>query len=139
MILSYLNCRKRTIECSVCDRLPVPWYVNRSWSDRRMVTGSSRPADLVPRTVPIPGGRFRMGSATGRSDEQPVHVVEVGPFRVGRTPLTNLEYARFLARGRVPEPSWWTDAGYWALDQPVVGVTWFDAMSYAGWLSEVAG
>ncbi len=108
-----------------------------------MVTGSlrstSRPADLAPWTVLVPGGRFRMGSATGRSDERPVHRVEVGPFRIGRTPVTNLEYARFLARGRVPEPPWWTAPDYWALDQPVVGVTWFDAMSYAGWLSEVVG
>jgi len=108
-----------------------------------MATGPFRLAagrpDLAPRTVPVPGGRFRMGSATGRADERPVHVVEVEPFRIGRTPVTNLEYARFLARGRVPEPPWWTDRDYWALDQPVVGVTWFDAMSYAAWLSEVAG
>ncbi|MFI5007023.1 MAG: formylglycine-generating enzyme family protein [Solirubrobacterales bacterium] len=99
---------------------------------------TSRRADLAPRTLPLQGGLFHMGSASSRSDERPVHDVEVGPFRIGRTPVTNLEYARFLARGRVPEPPWWTDHDYWALDQPVVGVTWFDAMSYAGWLSEVA-
>jgi len=80
-----------------------------------------------------------MGSATGRADEQPVHPVEVGPFRIGRTPVTNLEYARFLATGRVPEPPWWTHPAFWAPDQPVVGVTWFDAVAYARWLSETVG
>jgi formylglycine-generating enzyme required for sulfatase activity len=58
---------------------------------------------------------------------------------MGRTPVTNLEYARFLAVGRTPEPTWWTDPAFWAPDQPVVGVTWFDAMAYAGWLGESAG
>ena len=38
---------------------------------------------------------------TGRADERPAHEVDVRPLRFGRTPVTNLEYAWFLAAGRV--------------------------------------
>src|SRR6266581_1547845 len=93
--------------------------------------GVSRRSAPAPMTVLVPGGRFLMGSDSGRPDEQPVHSVAVAPFRMSRTPVTNLEYARFLAVGRTPEPPWWTDPAFWAPDQPVVGVTWFDAMAYA--------
>jgi formylglycine-generating enzyme required for sulfatase activity len=103
-----------------------------------MATGSLRLASL-PATVPIPGGRLLMGSENGRADEQPVHAVEVAPLRVGRTPVTNQDYARFLEIGRVAAPPWWTDPAYGAPDQPVVGVTWFDAAAYAEWLSETEG
>src|SRR5438093_1423475 len=101
--------------------------------------GVSRRGAPAPTTVLVPGGRYLMGSDSGRPDEQPVHSVAVAPFRMGRTPVTNLEYARFLAVGRTPEPTWWADPAFWAPDQPVVGVTWFDAMAYAGWLGETAG
>ena len=60
-------------------------------------------------------------------------------FRIGRTPVTTLDYAPFLGTGRVPEPPWWLDPDFRAPDQPVVGITWFDAMSYGAWLSETAG
>src|SRR5262249_14499470 len=51
-----------------------------------------------PALVEIPGGRFRMGAAAARPDEAPVHEVEVGPFHLGRTPVTRRQYAPFLAR-----------------------------------------
>jgi len=98
-----------------------------------------RPATAPPVTVFVPGGRFLMGSEEGRPDERPVHEAEVRPVRMGRTPVSNLEYAWFLATGRVPEPPWWKDPTFWDPEQPVVGVTWFEAMSYCVWLSETLG
>jgi len=92
-----------------------------------------------PSLVFVPGGRFRMGSDNGRSDELPVHDAQVRPVRIGRGPVTNLEYAWFLSSGRVPEPPWWKDPGFWDPGQPVVGVTWFEAMSYCTWLGETFG
>ncbi len=80
-----------------------------------------------------------MGSEHGRPDERPVHEVAVRAFRMARKPVTTLEYARFLATGRVPAPPWWSDPAFWAPDQPVVGVSWFEAMAYAAWLSENVG
>jgi formylglycine-generating enzyme required for sulfatase activity len=94
---------------------------------------------VAPSLVFVPGGRFRMGSENGRSDELPVHDAQVRPVRIGRGPVTNLEYAWFLSSGRVPEPPWWKDPGFWDPGQPVVGVTWFEAMSYCAWLGETFG
>ncbi len=60
-------------------------------------------------------------------------------FWLGRTPVTNLEFAPFLASRHVPEPPWWRDPEFCAPGQPVVGVTWQEAAGYCGWLCEIAG
>jgi formylglycine-generating enzyme required for sulfatase activity len=60
-------------------------------------------------------------------------------FRLGRTPITRAEYARFLEAGRAPEPPWWRDPRFTRDAQPVVGVTWFEAVAYCAWLSEAVG
>jgi formylglycine-generating enzyme required for sulfatase activity len=92
-----------------------------------------------PRLVSVPGGRFLMGSEHGRDDERPVHHVELAPFAIGRTPVTCAEYAPFLAAGLADPPPWWRAASFCAPEQPVVGVTWWDATAYAGWLSSCDG
>ena len=77
-----------------------------------------------------------MGSVTGRPDESPSHPVTVRAFRLGRTPVTHAQYAPFVEAGRAAAPPWWRDPSFGAPDQPVVGVTWFEAMAYARWLGE---
>jgi formylglycine-generating enzyme required for sulfatase activity len=93
----------------------------------------------APETIAVPGGSFRMGSSAGRPDESPPHTVTVGAFRLGRTAVTNAQYAPFVEAGGAPAPPWWRDQGFAGEDQPVVGVTWFEACGYAGWLTEQAG
>jgi len=85
-------------------------------------------------TVPIPGGRLVIHEEDGAT-----RTVEIGPFSIGRTPVTNREYAPFLREERVEPPPWWTDPAFRAPDQPVVGVSWHDAMAFCEWLSENAG
>jgi formylglycine-generating enzyme required for sulfatase activity len=80
-----------------------------------------------------------MGSETGRPDEQPVHAVEVEPFRMATTPVTVRHYAVFLAQGPVDAPPWWDDPDFHDPDQPVVGVSWFDAVAFAAWLGAASG
>jgi len=94
---------------------------------------------VAPSTVFVPGGRFLMGSDEGRAEEAPAHEVEVRPLRIGRAPVSNLEYAWFLVTERVPEPPWWKDPAFWDPEQPVVGVTWQEASAYCAWLSESLG
>lgn len=51
--------------------------------------------------VRIPGGVFMLGSKGGRYDkESPQHQVEVPEFYMGRYPVTNEEYNRFLTKNR---------------------------------------
>lgn len=79
-----------------------------------------------------------MGSERGRPDEQPVHRVEIAPFRVAVAPVTNAEFEPFLATGH-EAPRFWDDGRFNASDQPVVGVSWFDAVAYCEWLAAETG
>lgn len=89
--------------------------------------------------MPIPGGAFRMGSEDGRPDEQPVHVAEIAAVSMGTTPVTVEQYSHFLAGWRMEPPPWWTDPDFGVPDQPVVGVSWFEAALFADWLSQETG
>ena len=90
-------------------------------------------------TALIPEGPFIMGDDDGRPDERPAHRVWVSAFRLALLPVTNRDYASFLAAiGREP-PRFWDNARFNAPDQPVVGVSWFDAVAYCEWLSSLTG
>ncbi|HVR70858.1 MAG TPA: SUMF1/EgtB/PvdO family nonheme iron enzyme [Vicinamibacteria bacterium] len=90
-------------------------------------------------TVAVPGGSFTMGSAQGRPDERPAHDVRVGGFFLGRTPVTRGQYEPFLAAGSAAAPPWWSEPAFGDSRQPVVGVTWFDAIAFTEWLGEAVG
>ena len=45
----------------------------------------------------LPGGRFRMGSDVHYAEEAPAHEVEVSGFWIDRTPVTNRQFAAFVA------------------------------------------
>ena len=87
--------------------------------------------------VRVPGGEFMMGapeSESGYDRERPVHLVRVKSFYMGRYPVTNEQYARFLkAVPDISEPKYWSDRSYNQPQQPVVGVSWDDARAYAAW------
>ena len=86
--------------------------------------------------LPVPGGAFVMGSATGRDDERPLRRVTVRPFAITRTPVTRAQYAPFVAATGVAPPPWWQASSFSADDQPVVGITWDDAVAFCRWLGE---
>lgn len=88
--------------------------------------------------VEIPGGTVRMGS-TLRADEQPLIDVAVEAIACSLTPVTNREWACFLAESaRDPSP-FWDDERFSHPAQPVVGVSWEDATAYCDWLSVLLG
>ena len=104
-----------------------------------MATRALALRDPAPAMVRVPGGRFRMGCDDGRDDERPERDAEVAAFLLARTPVTRAQYAAFLRTGRAAPPPWWDDAAFAHPDHPVVGVTWFEAASYAAWASEAFG
>ena len=76
----------------------------------------------------VPAGEFIMGDDKGSADEKPAHRVTLDAFYIGKYPVTNTEYQRFMAdRGRGFE----MPAG--KEQHPVVSVSWYDARDYADW------
>jgi formylglycine-generating enzyme required for sulfatase activity len=89
--------------------------------------------------VAVPAGCFWMGWAAGHPGERPRHRVWVDAFAVARWPVTNAEYARYLAAQGAAPPPWWSDPRFSHPEQPVVGVSWFDAVAFCLWLSGERG
>ncbi len=90
-------------------------------------------------TVTIAEGPFTMGDDGQRADERPAHRVFVSAFRMAVLPITNDDYAAFLAATAHEPPRFWDDARFSRPRQPVVGVNWFDAVAYCEWLSAETG
>jgi len=113
-------------------------------SFHRMAASDTSPStaihtDIEPALVRIPEGSFLMGSATGQDNERPVHRVWVDAFDLAACQVTNAEYARFLLATGSEPPPFWNDPNFNDPEQPVVGVSWFEALQYCGWLSRLSG
>jgi len=52
---------------------------------------------VLTELIALPGGDFRMGSAGFYPDEAPVHTATVAAFAIERHPVTNAQYAEFVA------------------------------------------
>jgi formylglycine-generating enzyme required for sulfatase activity len=84
--------------------------------------------------VEVPAGEFMMSSEE-YDDEKPVHKVDLDTFYVARYPVTNAQWARFVAATGHKPPKHWPD-GVCPADKathPVVYVNWHDARAYAEW------
>lgn len=99
-----------------------------------------------PETIHIPAGKFLMGAVPGTnaaSHEAPQHEVDLPEYRIGKYPVTNAQYQEFVGetnRSVSPEMGWEGQRFATGTEQlPVVGVTWYAAMSYCQWLSKKTG
>lgn len=89
------------------------------------------PAEMVF----IPGGIFTMGSDEGDPDERPSHEVNIKPFYIDVHEVTSRQFRKFLEETGYREPDFWHPD----LDRPedpVVGVSWSDAVEYASWIDK---
>jgi formylglycine-generating enzyme required for sulfatase activity len=63
---------------------------------------------LLPPLVEIPAGRYLIGDdQSSYADEKPAHKVELAAYRIGAFPVTNGEYAQFIAAGGYEDERWW--------------------------------
>jgi len=83
-----------------------------------------------PQMVAIPGGSFEMGSMF--LDEQPVHLVNVTAFLLGRTEVTQGEWIAVMGSN----PSTFKQCG---VNCPVENISWNDAQEFARRLSQKTG
>ncbi len=88
--------------------------------------------------VYLKGGCYEMGDSVGDGDlnERPVHQVCVSGFYIGKYEVTNAQYKKFRPQHNSGKSEGFTLDGD---KQPVVNVTWEDAVAYAKWLSRKTG
>lgn len=99
------------------------------------------PAHATPALdmVFIKGGTFTMGDVMGDNefdDELPLHEVSLDSFRMGRFAVTFEEYDAFCEATEREKPN---DRGWGRGRMPVINVSWYDAIEYCNWLSEIWG
>ncbi len=100
---------------------------------------SPSPSGAVPEgMVLVPGGTFKMGRNNGDQFESPAHNVNVKPFFIDRTEVTNEEYERFVSTTGHRTPRHWPGGKIpkGQTKYPVVNVSWDDANAYAKWANK---
>jgi formylglycine-generating enzyme required for sulfatase activity len=82
---------------------------------------------ILPPLIEIAAAQAKIGSSLldwgqAFADEFNRHQVSLAAYAIGRYPVTNAEYACFMAAGGYEEEGWWTAGGrYWLRGEPVPG------------------
>jgi iron(II)-dependent oxidoreductase len=110
---------------------------------------ASGPDAPGPEMVRVEGGDHLIGAPArgfAYDNERARHRVELPPFEIDRTPVTNGAYLEFIGEAGAEPPMYWErdgDGGWLRAamgrrepvdpDHPVVHVSWNEAEAFAGW------
>jgi formylglycine-generating enzyme required for sulfatase activity len=83
--------------------------------------------------VLIPEGEFQMGYNDGPDDEKPIHPVYLKAFYMDVYEVTNAIYKKFVDATKYKTPMHWSDPEVNGPNQPVIMVSWEDALEYCKW------
>ncbi|MCA9875681.1 MAG: SUMF1/EgtB/PvdO family nonheme iron enzyme, partial [Anaerolineales bacterium] len=119
------------------------WIADRSMIAKAMVrsgAGYWAPPHGEPEWVEIPAGEFTMGSER-YDNEKPIRQVSLPAYAIARVPITNVQYELFVKAAKHRPPNHWEEnrVPKGLESHPVVNVSWYDAIAYCQWLSEVTG
>jgi iron(II)-dependent oxidoreductase len=111
--------------------------------------GALRAFAREPETISVPGGKYAIGAPAhgfAYDNERPRHTVELSPFEIDRTPVTNATYIQFMEETAAEAPMYWEREGDggWVLTRmggrdpidpahPVLHVSWHEAEALACW------
>jgi iron(II)-dependent oxidoreductase len=96
-------------------------------------------AAAVPGDVDIPGGTFWLGATPELpfvfDNEKWAHPVTVRPFRIARTPVTQIEFAAFVDDGGYGRSDFWSRAGWqWREESGADHPVYWHRQSRGRWL-----
>jgi iron(II)-dependent oxidoreductase len=102
-----------------------------------------------PETISMPGGKYEIGAPPrgfAYDNERPRHAIELAPFEIDRTSVTNSTYIQFMEETGAEAPLYWErdGGGGWVLTNmggrdpinpthPVLHVSWHEADALARW------
>ena len=95
--------------------------------------------EIVKNMTKVPSGNFWMGSSKKEKfsdSEKPRHLVYLDEYYIDIFTVTNLQYRKFIKETNHPEPAYWSNIKFNQDYQPVVGVSWYDAVEYAKWMNK---
>jgi iron(II)-dependent oxidoreductase len=111
--------------------------------------GALKAPEPGPPTLSIAGGEHEIGAPArgfAYDNERPRHSVELAPFEIDRTPVSNATYIQFMEETGAEPPLYWErdGGGGWVLTNmggrdpinpahPVLHVSWHEAEALARW------
>ncbi|GEM_PF-490113 len=106
--------------------------------------------------IEIPAGQVTLGKAWAEKAHSVGQTFKIDCFQLAKYPVTNAQFRKFIEAGGYKTDKWWTKEGlkyrnnknwteprYWTdsqyndNNQPVVGVSWFEAVAFCLWLNDV--
>jgi formylglycine-generating enzyme len=116
-----------------------PAYSTQTTS-RLPISATERSGSAVnPELVSIAAGYFLMGCDCGQGNEAPLHRVWTDEFLLAARQVTNTDYRYFLNATKSSPPPFYNDSAFNHPEQPVVGVSWHEAIRYCEWLGASSG